>query len=487
MINFSAQAAMVVATAVAACVAVVVAFLAPARLWEFLVRLARFFPILAVLATIVICLYFQVKSNPADLVGTGLPQFFQPYYWCWIMIVILGLGGSAAVLWNSLAPLFGRIGKGGPLDEPWSALQARLAQARVDLFSQRVHLVVAPDRDGEGRTANLIRSAGPRVMTVAPAGPAPIHAHVLREGVVLSCDGTWPSGLHADGAYWMADLGKKLRARGPERPVITGITILIPIEWADRPESVDLAVVAGEEIQALYHSLKDRCPVIILFSGLETVPGAPEFIRRLAALDRRRVDARAGFDIPAATRFDRDLAHKAMDWIGSWFHCVVLDMMVADLFAYRSNAELVRFDYELRYRRSRLVDVMEAAFLAQPGEQETIAVRGGYFTAIGDEPGTGAFGPGLFYGIRSPILSNRRGADWTDLAIRQDAWYRWAAIGLALSTAAIAIVIWLLKIRPLEPIVGYVGLSTLFFFWVTVLVWPRRTQKVSEKPAEASL
>jgi hypothetical protein len=393
----------------------------------------------------------------------------------------MGLAASAAVLRRGLQAALGRLRVGGPLDEAWAALRTRLSQARIDLQRRRVHLLLAPDRNGEALAASLIQSADLRLIAEAPAGPGPIHAYAVGDGVrdsiLLSCDGAWSSGTLAEGAGRLADLGRRLRSQGPNRTVVSGLVLLFPLEWANHAESVDQAAVAAEEIQVLYRALQIRFPVLALFSGLEAVPGAQEFIRRLAAIDRRKTEARAGFDVPSSKRFDRRLARRAMDWIASWFHAGVLDLLVADLFDYRSNAELVRFDHEFRRRRRRLAEILESALSAYQREDETVLFRGGYFTAISDEPGARAFAPGLFHGLRPPILPERREAAWTDGAIREDKRYWWAAVGMGLAAGLTAGLVWWRTILLWNPWLGSAGLLTLTVIWAIVLVAPSRARK----------
>jgi hypothetical protein len=179
------------------------------------------------------------------------------------------------------------------------------------------------------------------------------------------------------------------------------------------------------------------------------------------------------FDVPSSVTFDAELAHRATDWIASWFHARVLDLLISDPFDYCGNSELVCFDYEFRRRRRRLAAILEAALLDLPHGEERILFRGGCFAATGDEPGTRAFAAGLLHGPAHPILARHRGATWTREATREDRRYRWAAVGLAMAVGLVAILV-CLDIRSRNAWVGWAGLLSLTLVWASVLLWPRR-------------
>jgi hypothetical protein len=473
MMNLRGPIGIWVATAVAAVALLIAALLAPERLRALVDRGRGWLLGLALIASAVLFLLVLPRAYPPQkrLADSALPTYFLPYFWAWMLVAILGLAGSSLTLWRLLRPS-PSVRSGGPLDEAWAALLARLGQARVDLARQPVHLVLAPDGDVERKVGDLVRAADLRIVAEAPAGPAPVHAFVVPEGALLCCDGAWAGGLHADGAVRLDDLGRKLRARGPGRPVVTGLAVLFPIDWADRPQSLDQAAVAGEGVQILYDALQVRCPVLALFSGLETVPGSAEFIRRMAAIDPRKTEIRVGFEVPGSRPLDRDLARGAIDWIASWFHAGVLDLLAAGPLDYRGNTELVGFVTEFRGRRRRLAQLLEVAFLPLPHDDEPILFRGGYFAASGDGPGARAFVPGLFLGPRRPILSGRHAAPWTAGAIRGDARYRWAALGLGLAVALPSAFVWR-HVVSRNGVVGWVGLVALASAWAIVLLWPR--------------
>jgi type VI secretion system protein ImpL len=438
--------------------------------------LLKWLPILILAGVVVVFLFvLPIKVRPEKLLReSALPEYFVRYYWYWVLVTLLGLGGSVWVLRRGLWPGAGAVESGGPLDEVWRAVLARLGQARIDLARQRVHVILAPDEEAEGWAAALVPSADLRLFAQAPDGPAPLHAYAVPEGVLLSCDGAWATGRHGEGAERVLDLGRKLRARGPDRPVISGLAVVFPMGWARQPQAVDQAAVSGEQIRILYDSLQVRCPVLALFPGLETIAGGREFIRRLAAAEPMTVDTRVGFDIPASHPFDRNLAQGGIDWIASWFHAKVLDLLAGKLFDYRENAELVRFDLEFRNQRARLAKLLDLAFSPLPHDDDTILFRGSYFTATSGGPGRRAFSVGLFRGSRQPLLAPRKGASWTEGAVREDARYHRVALGLAIGVGLAAALAWW-KITRVHPVLGGGGVLSLVLTWLIVLLWPRRT------------
>ncbi len=129
--------------------------------------------ILAAIALLFLLLYLQATdSETGRLIDPRLPTFFRSYYWLSVLLMIVGVIVSSVAFGRSLHEFLAPNATGGPLDDNWVAMMGRLAQARIDLPRQRVHVLLAPNEAGESLAGNLIRSADMRVVTVAPEGPA---------------------------------------------------------------------------------------------------------------------------------------------------------------------------------------------------------------------------------------------------------------------------------------------------------------------------
>ena len=100
----------------------------------------------------------------------------------------------------------------------------------------------------------------------------------------------------------MEHLCRLLLALQPDCPVVRGLAVVLPIDWCSRPESVKDAAVVRDDIQAILRVLGVQCPAFAIFSGMESVPGFPEFAARLAAqVSPQMLDQRVGFAVPGAT------------------------------------------------------------------------------------------------------------------------------------------------------------------------------------------
>jgi hypothetical protein len=463
-----------VAAAAGAVTAVIVGLLAPDKFLAALARLRRWLPALAVLAAVVVFAWYLPRRYPPGqkFADRAVPRYFLHSYWYVVLVAGLGLVASGLWLRSVLRSLRSDWATGGPLDEAWAAVLGR-----VGLRGRRVQLLLAPDAEGEGRAEALLRAADLRVDAEAPAGPSPLHARAVPDGVVLSCEGAWDGGLHGEGPARAEDLGRKLRAAGSGRPAVAGLAVVFPLDWAAAPGAVDQAAVAWEEIQTFYRTLGVRCPVLALFPGLEGLPGMPVFARRLAELDPLKTEKRVGFEVPDGRPFDAALARDALDWLASWVHANVLDVLKARPGDYRDNLEIVLFDSEFRARRRLLARVLDVAFSSHGQGDEPVSVRGAYFTAAEGPGGVNAFALGLFHGSRHPLLPGRPAAGrWTRQAARDDARDRrlaWALAALVVPPAALAW--WSIREGEGWPtLLGWAGLVALGLGWAAALLAPVR-------------
>src|SRR5262249_22923948 len=152
-------------------------------------RLRAWLPGVLVLAVVALFAALQwALPLTGPLADSALPHYLQSGYWLWMLAATLGLTGSILALRNVRRPGLTSQGYRGPLGEAWPALVAHLRQAGIVLERQRLHLVLAPDRQGEGHVARLIRSADMRPLAEAPTGPAAVRGLALPDGVLLCCD-----------------------------------------------------------------------------------------------------------------------------------------------------------------------------------------------------------------------------------------------------------------------------------------------------------
>jgi len=267
----------------------------------------------------------------------------------------------------------------------------------------------------------------------------------------------------------MEALCRKLRALQPDCPVVRGVAVLFPVEWAGRQESVKMAAAVRDDLQAIRRALQVRCPVFALFPGMEGVPGFPEFAARLAAqVSPEMLDQRAGFAVPSSEPFSGDLVQRGLVWVSGWFHDWILHLLASGSLNDPSNGPLVTLDYEIRRYRKRLRAVVESAFSTHR-ENEPVLLRGCYVMASGDRRADRAFAAGLFRGAQSRIVADHVATSWNDDAAREDRYYRRLALAVGLVGGGLALVTWL-YIASKSPLFGGVGLLGLTLAWVVVLL-----------------
>ena len=440
---------------------------------------------LGVVVCVVVVTVLSFKYPSSRLPDEALPALFQnAYYWMWVLgFLIIALASSFIFLrtvWRRTGAVVADASSSWPeLDEVWDEIMVRLGQAKINPAAQRFYLLIAPDED---RASAVVHSAGLHIYVEAPEGPAPIHAYATSDAVLLTCSGA--SDLGASGGQRpgsrMEALCRKLRALQPDCPVVRGVAVLFPVDWA-RPEAVKLAAAVRDDLQAIRRALQVRCPVFALFPGMEAVPGFPEFAARLAAqVSPEMLDQRAGFAVPASMPFSGDLVQGGLVWVSGWFHDWVLHLLATGSLNDPSNGPLVTLDYEFRRYRKRLRSVVESAFSTHR-ESEPVLFRGCYVLAAGDRRGDRAFSAGLFRGPRSRIVADHVATSWSADALREDRAYRRLALAVALLGCGLALPAWF-YIASRSPLFAGVGLLTLAVAWIVVLVRLGNSQRASDAP-----
>lgn len=458
----------------AALITFVVGMFAIPKLWGRIVRLRWW---LAGLSVFVLAWVFLVvlpgRYPPERFEGSALPSFFRQGYWTWMYLFLLGMAGSGLALWRTLRstttaePLAEDVDAvGSDLEPAWAEILVRLDQARIDLARQNVYLFLAPD---EERTAALIESAGLQIFVHAPEGPAPIHAYATSDGILLSCSGASVFGTGSDaGAARLADLCDKLLARQPDCPIVRGVAVLFPIDWAAQPESSRLAASVRDDLQTIQRTLKVRPPVFALFPGMEGVPGFTEFIARITAqVSPQMRDQRVGFAVPATHPFSGDLVQRGMTWMSGWFHSWTLNLLAGDLLNQEGNSQLISLDSEFRRYRKRLRSILESA-LSTHRESQPVLFRGCYFMATGDGRAEQAFTAGLLRGARSRILADQVATTWTIEAEREDRRYARIALGICLVGGLLILLAWFSI--AMRTSLGWLGLLAVVVAWAVVFL-----------------
>ena len=459
-------------------------------IWVWARRSWTWLLILLILAMTVCCFWLLPREFPStEILGEALPPLFRRYFYACIWALGIGAIFLMAYLIRMLLKLRpATTAEAAPselaerfpdLEDAWEEIQLRLGQAQINLADQHVYLILAPDED---RVGSLVRSSGVPVFAEAPSVPAPIHAYATAEGVYLSCAGASALGsaagftpdpeaaadpAFADGSAATARLeflGKLLLEQEPDCPIVRGVAVAFPIDWAERPEALKAAGAVRDDLRTIQRVLQVRPPVFALVTGMEGMAGFPEFVARMPVASRQN---RCGVAIPGSHEFSGDMINRALIWMAGWFHAWIMNLIAEDLQDQEGNNALIALDLEFRRQRKRLRNLMEAAFSTHRGT-EPVLFRGCYFVGTGDLPGEQAFSGGLIRGARGRIPADHRATEWTLDAEREDRHYRRLALYVGLVGGAIVLMAWayILSLTPL----GWVGLGALALAWVVAIV-----------------
>jgi type VI protein secretion system component VasK len=410
---------------------------------------------------------------PERFLDPELPSLFFRGFWIWVLVFVLGIITSIVYLARTLraarpsartdtttTELAGRYPE---IDAAWEEITIRLGQARIDLASQHVYLLLAPDEDW---TAAVIHSAGLQLFAHAPDGPSPIHAFATAEGVLLGASGASAFGTQdGEGVHRMEYLCRLIAAHQPDCPVVRGVVVLFPISWVGQRDSVKMAAALRDDLNAIRRTLKVRLPVFALIPEMETVPGFNEFIGRMSQAFLQR---RSGFAVPSTHVFSGELVQRGFVWMSDWYHGWILNLISEDLLNQAGNYQLFRLDHEIRRFRKRLRAIMEAAFSTHR-ESEPILFRGCYFLASGNEPHEQAFAAGLFRGPRGRIYTEHGVTQWTEDAERDDRQYRRIALGIGLAGGVLTLLVWAYILSVTDSSWWAAGLIAVVIAWAIAL------------------
>jgi len=432
-----------------------------------------FLAVVVVVASVLLLWIGYTYYPPERFLNPDLPGFFFRGFWFWVLAFIWGIFASIVYLVRSIraarptsradATTTDLAGRFPEIDAAWEEIMIRLEQARIDLASQHVFLILAPDE--EWSTA-VLNAAGLQLFAHAPEGPSPIHAFATADGVLLGASGASAFGTHdGEGTQRMEYLCQRLAEHQPDCPVVRGVVVLLPITWAGHRDSVKWAAALRDDLGAIRRTFKVRLPVFALVPQMETVPGFHEFIGRMSHAFRQ---SRCGFSVPSTHAFSGDLIQRGLVWMSDWFHGWILNLMSEDLLNQSGNNHLFQLDHEVRRFRKRLRAIMEAGFSTHR-ESEPVLFRGCYFLASGGEPHEQAFAAGLFRSPRGRIYSEHLVTQWTEEAERDDRHYRRIALGIGLSGGALTLLVWGYILRQTESPWWYAGLATVVIGWGVAL------------------
>lgn len=214
------------------------------------------------------------------------------------------------------------------------------------------------------------------------------------------------------------------RARDPVCP-INGIVALIPYEAVQSsPREVEsLQRALHGDLDTALSRLRIRCPVTVLFSGLERERGFSELVRRVG--QQRALTQRfgRGFDV-AALATKEELAAFALHVCGAFEDWIYTLFREQGALTRPGNTHL--FDLLCRVRfnlKSRLTDLLAEGlgFDGDAASENRLLVSGCYFAATGSTPDRQAFVKSVF----DKLEEEQESVEWTQPAQREFRILRW--------------------------------------------------------------
>src|SRR5262249_57761770 len=129
-----------------------------------------------------------------------------------------------------------------------------------------------------------------------------------------------------------------ITAENPERPILRGVAVLLPLEWASSPDGLQRVVAVRDDLQTIRRAFKVRCTTVSVFCLRDSLPGFNEFASRLPPNLRH---SRCGFSVPRSYTFGADVVRPGMRWMAQWFQSWSLNLMVQDVRDKEGNSRLL--------------------------------------------------------------------------------------------------------------------------------------------------
>lgn len=344
----------------------------------------RFARWLLVATLVVVAAYFihQQISDRYDLkvasVNPALPRIFRANEWVfWSWVFGAGIVGGVGIWWVvSRARAWSRA---VPLDTEEDPLLERAWAEVLAIVAPRqstiVYIIFAPTDD---MVASLLRASVLNPSAVAPdrdADPsAPLRAFQTEEGLVLWCGGR--------PLQTVAYVSKAMERISPSRSMLRGVVTVFPHDALEGSKGMELASTYRAAIRGVATGSDVRCPLVAIISGMESAPGFLEFVKRMPSNFRDR--GRFGFSLSGGGDRAVKMISTEYNVLMSWRERKALELMAERPEDPEGNFRLHALGTWLGRVRKRLLGVLEA--LANPDEDDPIALAGCYFVADGEDP-----------------------------------------------------------------------------------------------------
>jgi hypothetical protein len=219
---------------------------------------------------------------------------------------------------------------------------------------------------------------------------------------------------------------------------INGVLLVLPITAAHPDNSLDeLALACKADLAAAFSVFPMRCPVLVLVSDLEKLPGFIELVERLPS---GQAVKRMGQRFPLLPDLDNGEAPGQIESSVSWIGNTLFPSMVYSRFTVESpggedstdvlkaNSQLYRFLAKMRERQDRMARLVRDSIPAVP--DEPILFGGCYLAGTG---GDSASGQAFASGVLKRLIDDQDKVTWTESAMQEDASLLRLASGLRLA------------------------------------------------------
>ena len=292
------------------------------------------------------------------------------------------------------------------------------------------YLIIA---EGEGPIA-LLAAADLGPTATAPDEPAPIRGFQTAEGLFLQCAGPDPKGARA---------ACQLLVSTPETPPLRGIVVQVSAAMLLGPKPQTIGHATRVVLREAAEATTTRCPVYVVVSGMEDVPGFVEFAHRSPA--EYRVAARFGFSLPRGEDSSLDSVAREYDRLGAWYNLAILDFFETEPLQQEGNEALFSLSRWLLQVREPLLHFLEAV---KPGGDDPLELVNCYFAATGNSPGDRAFVEGL---VQVKVVGDARSTRWSNRTLMADQRLRRMGIRLGFVGGIFAVAVWALIFVVLRP------------------------------------
>ena len=427
-----------------------------------LLRTARWLAAGVVLALACVFLYMNlhlVNKPMIARVDERLPILFHssaPIFWLWVFglaatSVALAVWGVRNVRALKVPPAPPEEGlpedRVAPLRAAWDEIVARLRPVP----GPPVYLVLSPEKE---QAVVLLAASGLHTDDTAPVeDDAPLSGFSTEEGLILWCGGRTAATV---GLVCRALQGSTLGD-----PMVRGIVILVPAATLDGPQAQAQAVAARAGLRAAAKGLSTRCPVYLIVTGMESVPGFLEFAHRMPPDQRAR--GRFGISLPenAAPSYARIAGEFAP--FHRWYDVSMINLIADDPLAQAGNSDLYGLGRWFRRSERSLLAVVETLSDIGDGD-DPVDLLGCYFAATGPGPDSRAYAAGV---VRGRVVGDPNSARWSRRALDADHRHRRLALILGAVGTSAALAAWVCILWGL----GSLGLVGWALFLAVVLAW----------------